>query len=100
MRVEWSEQALSDVEEIHGFIARDARVFAELFIDRIVESVEQLTEFPESGRVVPEFSRPDLRELIRGSYRIVYHVGRDAVSIVTVFHTARLLGPEHVRGLG
>lgn len=100
MRVDWSEQALSDVEEIYGFIARDARVFAELFMDRIVGSVEQLADFPESGRVVPEFSRPDLRELIRGSYRIVYHVGRDVVSIVTVFHTARLLGPEHVRGLG
>ncbi len=100
MRVDWSEQALSDVEEISAFIARDAPVFAELFIDRIVESVEQLTGFPESGRVVPEFSRPDLRELIRGSYRIVYHVGHDTVSIVTVFHTARLLGPEHIRGLG
>jgi plasmid stabilization system protein ParE len=53
MRVEWSEQALSDVEEIHGFIARDARVFAELFIDRIVESVEQLTEFPNRGEWFP-----------------------------------------------
>lgn len=100
MRVDWSEQALSDVQEIHAFIARDAPVFAELFIDRVVESVEHLTSFPESGRAVPEFSRPDLRELTRGSYRVVYPVGRDAVSIVTVFHTARLLGPEHVRGLG
>jgi plasmid stabilization system protein ParE len=100
MRIEWSEQALSDVQEIHGFIGRDSPIFAELFIDRVVEALEQLADFPESGRVVPEFARPDLRELIRGSYRIVYHVGRDAVSIVTVFHTARLLGPEHVRGLG
>ncbi len=100
MRVDWSEQALLDVEEIHGFIGRDAPIFAELFLDRIVEAVEQLAGFPESGRVVPEFARPDLRELIRGSYRVVYHVGPDAVSIVTVFHTARLLGPEHVRGLG
>ena len=55
--------------------------------------------FPEEGRVVPEFSRSDLRELIRGSYRIVYHVEADYVSIVTVFHTARLLGPEHIPGL-
>ncbi len=100
MRIEWSEQALQDVGEIRGFIGRDAPIFAELFLDRIIEALEQLAAFPESGRVVPEFARPALREVIRGSYRIVYHVRRDAVYIVTVFHTARLLGPERVSELG
>jgi hypothetical protein len=34
-------------------------------------AIEQLEDFPQSGRVVPEFGRPEFRELIRGSYRIV-----------------------------
>ena len=99
MRIVWSEQALSDIEEIHGFIARDAPAFANLVVDRIFDGAEHLAAFPESGRVVPEFARRDLRELIQGSYRVVYQVQSDAVSIVTVFHSARLLGPEHLHGL-
>ncbi len=100
MRIVWSEQALSDVEEIRGFIARDAPYFAELFVDRVLEAVERLADFPLSGREVPEFRRSDLREVLLGSYRIVYRVSEEAASIVTVFHTARLLGPEHLSGLG
>lgn len=100
MRIFWSEQALSDAEEIRDFIARDAPAFADLFVDRISEAVERLSDFPFSGRVVPEFGRPHLREILLGSYRIVYQVGQGAVSIVTVFHTARLLELEHLSGLG
>ncbi len=34
------------------------------FIDRVVESAETLLKTPRIGRIVPEFSRPDLREVI------------------------------------
>ena len=43
--------------------------------------------------------RADVREVLRGSYRIVYQVGKDKVSIATVFHPARLLRPEDLPGL-
>ena len=65
-------------------------------MDRIIEAVEPLADFPLSGRVAPEFARDDLREILLGSYRIVYQVGIDAVEIATVFHMARLLRPEHL----
>lgn len=99
MQIEWSEQALSDIGEIRAFIARDAPAYADLVVDRIFEGTEHLVTFPEAGRVVPEFARQELREFIQGNYRVVYQVQRDAVSIVTVFHSARLLGPEHLKGL-
>ncbi|MEW5929219.1 MAG: type II toxin-antitoxin system RelE/ParE family toxin [Gemmatimonadota bacterium] len=99
MSVVWSEQALSDVMEIRDFIARDAPRFADLFVDRIFEAVERLTDFPLSGRQVPEFGRPDVREVLLGSYRIVYRIHEDRVAISTVFHTARLLEPGDVPGL-
>lgn len=66
-------------------------------MDRVFEAVERLTDFPLSGRVVPEFSRDDLREVPLGVYRIVYQVGGDVIEIATVFHMARLLAPEHLR---
>ena len=100
MKIQWSEQALSDIEEIRRFIARDAPAFADLFVDRIFEAVERLEDFPLSGREVSEFSRPDLHEIILGSYRIIYQVREESISIATVFHTARLLSSEHLPDAG
>ncbi|HEX7240040.1 MAG TPA: type II toxin-antitoxin system RelE/ParE family toxin [Longimicrobiaceae bacterium] len=100
MRITWSEQAASDVVEIRTFIAHDAPAFAELFVDRILHAVDHLADFPRSGRKVPELGRSDLREVLMGSYRIVYQIRNDAISILAVVHTARLFGPEHLRDRG
>ena len=56
-----------------------------------MQAIERLGEFPESGRVVPEVSDETLREVITGSYRIVYRVLDEEVVIVAVHHGARLL---------
>ena len=53
--------------------------------------------FPESGRNIPEFQRPDLREVILGSYRIVDRLHADRAVMLTVFHGARLF-PKMVEG--
>jgi plasmid stabilization system protein ParE len=53
--------------------------------------VESLACFPELGRIVPEYQRPDLRELIFQNYRIVYRVKTDGVEVAAVVHCARLL---------
>ena len=36
----------------------------------LIQRVDQLIEFPESGRIVPEKKEPEIRELIEGNYRI------------------------------
>ena len=48
-----------------------------------------------SGRIVPEYRRQDLREVLQGNYRIVYLVRKDAIEVVTVFEGHRLL-PEEI----
>jgi toxin ParE1/3/4 len=57
----------------------------------IQHRVEQLQQFPESGRIVPEDKRGIYREIIVGNYRVVYRVDEDTVTIVTLIHGARLL---------
>jgi plasmid stabilization system protein ParE len=60
-----------------------------------MDAVDRLALFPERGRVVPELPHAGLRELIVGSYRVVYRVQEaEGVEIVTVFHGARLLRLE------
>ncbi|MHC5935838.1 type II toxin-antitoxin system RelE/ParE family toxin [Nostoc sp.] len=90
-RVSWTSQALNDLEAIGDFIARDAPSFAQVFVNRVFQSVERLELFPRSGRVVPEIAQEDIREIIFGNYRIVYIVSNDEVNILTVFHSSRQL---------
>lgn len=87
--IRWSLTAGEDLREIEEYIARDSPVYAVRTVDRIVESVERLEMFPLSGRMVPEFEREDLREVIFGSYRIVYLVQEVTVTILRVVHGAR-----------
>ncbi|MGH7571519.1 MAG: type II toxin-antitoxin system RelE/ParE family toxin [Gemmatimonadota bacterium] len=63
-RVIWSPQTIRDIESIRDFIALDSVVYAGLVAQRIVRAVERLESFPESGRIVPELQRPDVREVI------------------------------------
>ncbi|MCU0232336.1 MAG: type II toxin-antitoxin system RelE/ParE family toxin [Acidobacteria bacterium] len=87
-RISWTLQALDDVESIRRYVARDSEEYASLLVARFLQAVERL---PVSGRIVPEVGDAQLREVISGSYRIVYRVLDDEVVIVTVHHGARLL---------
>ena len=63
-------------------------------------AIEQLADFPQSGRVVPESGRLELRELVRGSYRIVYRVRDGGVQLIRIHHSARPLDPDAVADSG
>jgi len=92
-RLLWSPQALRDLEAIRDYIAADSPRYAALVVERIVGGVERLRDFPESGRVVPERNRPEIREVIVQPYRVVYRLRPGVVEIATVFRASRNL-PE------
>ncbi len=50
----WSQTAAEDLREIVKFIASDDAVAAASLADRILNRIEQATEFPFSNRAVPE----------------------------------------------
>jgi plasmid stabilization system protein ParE len=94
-QVRWTVGAVADLQAIHDFIARDSARYATAVCGAIVDTVDRLIAFPLQGRIVPEWQRPELRELLQGAYRIVYRVrSTDVVEILTVFHGARLLRLE------
>ncbi|MCF7763979.1 MAG: type II toxin-antitoxin system RelE/ParE family toxin [Verrucomicrobia bacterium] len=57
----------------------------------MIVRADRLASFPEMGRIVPEFKRPDLREVVCRSYRIIHrlHGDRQEVQIVRFWHGAR-----------
>jgi toxin ParE1/3/4 len=85
-RVTWSTRALADVEAIASYIASDSEAYARNVVRRILGSAAALSEFPRSGRKVPEFDDDTIREVIAYSYRIIYEVGDSEVVIAAVIH--------------
>jgi len=93
VKVIWTDSAIQDLDDIGNYIAKDSKRFAEVTVERLFNSVDILEEFPKAGKMVPEFENELIRELIRGSYRIVYHIIDDfRVDVVTVHNCARLIG--------
>ena len=90
-RLIWSPSAHLDVKDIAAFIAEDNPLAAKQFVKSLFQSVEGLADFPKSGRIVPEFGDPAIREIIRRPCRIVYRIDglEHTVQIVRVWHSAR-----------
>jgi toxin ParE1/3/4 len=89
--VTWSPRAVERVAEIAVWIAADNTHAAHELVENIFTAAERLQDFPESGRQVPEFGRPDLREIICRKYRIIYRIRGNRVAILTVRHSLQLL---------
>jgi len=86
--VRWTERATAQLEGIKSFISQDSPAYAQAVAGRLFQAVGQLAEFPDSGRVVPERGRPEIRELVRPPYRIVYRRRPQLVEILLVFRSS------------
>lgn len=89
MIVYWTDTALGHLRSIHEYIAEHSPVYAQRVVDRLTRRSVQIGTFPNSGRMVPEFQRVDVREVLEGPYRVIYYVRPDRIDVVAVFHGAR-----------
>ena len=86
----YAPRASADLQDIIRYIASDSPARALAFGNRLALHARQAAEFPSSGRVVPELGKPDVRELILSSYRIIYRQRSDSlVEILRFWHAAR-----------
>lgn len=92
--VNWTHQALEDLDAVCLFIARDAPQVASVFAGRAFEATDRLQNHPNMGRVVPEFGDDAVREILVYSYRLIYRIVGDQVHVLTIHHGARSLGAD------
>jgi toxin ParE1/3/4 len=91
-RISFAASALADLEQIRAWYAeQQVPDIGERLLREIVDQVERLADFPESGRVVPEFDLTQLREIIHPPFRIVYRLDAQRVRVVRVWRSERLL---------
>ena len=92
MKVELTQSAFKDLEntlpnyEDQGVPEQGSR----LVLD-ILKKSERLAKHPDSGRVVPEFGMPFLREMIVPPFRVVYRRDPQMIWIIRVWRSERLL---------
>ena len=97
-QVALSPTARRDLRDIVRYISLDSPEGAVRFGQFLVSSTKRLAEFPEMGRVVPEFDDPSIREIIVRSYRVIYRLDRGdcRVDVARFWHGAR--GTPDVEG--
>lgn len=90
MRIVWTPLALARVEDIAQYIAEDKPDAALQWAHALFATVERLADFPESGRMVPEVGSRRIREVVFGTYRVIYSI-TEQVDILTVRRSSQLL---------
>jgi len=88
----FAECAVADLESMRAwYTEQGVPDVGERLLGEMVASIEALADDSDMGRIVPEFSQPFLRELIRPPFRIVYRREPKHVRIVRVWRSERLL---------
>lgn len=90
MTVHWTAGAVQQLRAIYDHIAQSSPQYAKRMVERLTTRSDQIGVFPLSGRVVPEYQAPQVREVIEGSY----HIRPDQIDVVAVIHGSRALTAE------
>ena len=90
MRVKFTPSARAQFLSALSYIRKDKPSAATNLRNRAEKILRRLEDFPESGRIIPEFPELPYREVIISPYRFFYKIKDDVVWIVAVWHGAQL----------
>jgi toxin ParE1/3/4 len=86
------------VDGIYAYIAADSPKYAQRVVDQITRKARNIGVMPRAASMVPEYSRPDIREVFLYQYRVIYRILDDRIDILAVVHGAKPL-PAHWESL-
>jgi plasmid stabilization system protein ParE len=92
MEIIITRSALSDLHEIKTYyLEQGVPDIGQQFVNAILENVQRLHDYPDSGRKVPEFNQDHIREIIHPPFRVVYLRNVSSVNLIRVWRSERLL---------
>lgn len=94
MTVHWTNEALDQLLHIRERVAERSPHAADRLLARLADRAEQFSLFPRSGRIVPEYEREDIREVIIRPYRVIYRLKPDRIDVLAVVHSRQILPPN------
>jgi len=89
VNVYWTATAVENLSAIYAYIAQTSPQYAARIVDRITRRSEQIASFPLSGRIVSEFETEEIREIIEGSYRIIYYIKPEQIDVLAIIHDSQ-----------
>jgi len=94
--VKWTNHARNQLRQIHDFIALDSAFYAKRVVDDLVRKSLDLDKLPYLGRIVPELNEETVRELSANSYRMLYEIKSDHISVLAIIHKRRHLQADDI----
>lgn len=98
VQINWTLQAKCDLKAIAEFISKDSQQYGKRQVIQLKNRTRILKTQIHSGKIVNEICQENIRELIEGSYRIIYKIVDDKqIDILTIHHSSRDLGRRKIR---
>lgn len=92
MKINISDSAFNDLQDMIDYYTTQG--VAEVgfnFANNIIQQIQLLSDHPDAGRIVPEFNQPHIRELIHAPFRVVYLREQNAITVIRIWRSERLL---------
>lgn len=77
------------LDETLGYLHDQRPSSALAWSNELTRSIRVLIDFPDFGRITPDFGRDGLRELLVGKYRVAYDRSDNTVTILAIVHQRR-----------
>jgi toxin ParE1/3/4 len=92
VNIRLTDSALDDLVEIRRhYLQEGVPDVGERIVSELLRHIDRLADYPDIGRIVPEFETANLRELIHPPFRVVYWREADRMSVIRVWRSERLL---------
>jgi toxin ParE1/3/4 len=88
VKVTWTEEGIDSYDEVVEFLSERSLAHAGSLEVGVLKAVQQISEFPESGRMVPERENPRLREVLVEGYRLIYRLSADGITVEILLHAS------------
>jgi len=89
VKVKFTPSARTQFLSALSYIRKDKPSASVSFRNRAEKILRRLEDFPESGRLIPEFPDFPYREVIIAPYRFFYRIKSDFVWVIAVWHGAQ-----------
>lgn len=65
VKIIWSKKSINDLKSIYNYISNNSVFFAKKTREELFMKTQVLKDYPDIGKIVPEFELDHIRELIK-----------------------------------
>ena len=85
VKLSWTEGARDELRDLYTKIAHHDKPAAKRLVSKLRKLAKGIQDYPEIGRMVPEYEVPNVRERIYGNYRLIYQLSHRGAEVLLGF---------------